>query len=155
MKSVSITNRGCVSTWLRFWLDQDMFMSEVDRPPTLTRRLVNCPFSGLGRAPRPPFYGPAPARFGPEGVFTKPRFAKGRFVHPRFLGFFRPFWASWGVLVATAGSASRFWPKRTPGWVPGSIFDSRSRRSVFSCFSLISASGGRFRFPGPSNTVPG
>ena len=56
--------------------------SGLDKTPTLPRRLVNCPFSVLERAPRPPFYGLEPARFGPEVVFTKPRFTKGGFVHP-------------------------------------------------------------------------
>ncbi|CAK0823874.1 unnamed protein product, partial [Prorocentrum cordatum] len=42
-------------------------------PPTVTRRLVNCPFSVLERAPRLFFSRLAPARFGPQVVFTKPR----------------------------------------------------------------------------------
>ncbi|CAK0830311.1 unnamed protein product [Prorocentrum cordatum] len=57
--------------------------SGMDRPPTLTRRLLNCPLSVLGRAPRPSFSRLAPARFGPEVAFTTPRFTKGGFVHPR------------------------------------------------------------------------
>ena len=40
-------------------------------PPTLPRRLVKCPFSVSGGVPRPPFYGLATARFGPEVAFTK------------------------------------------------------------------------------------
>ena len=44
---------------------------------------MNCPFSVLERAPRPPFYGLEPARLGPEVVFTKPRFAIGGFGNPR------------------------------------------------------------------------
>ncbi|CAK0817611.1 unnamed protein product [Prorocentrum cordatum] len=54
-------------------------MMEVDRvevtpkkvgggqPPTLMRRLVDCPCSVLERAPRSSFSRPAPAGFGPEG----------------------------------------------------------------------------------------
>ena len=57
--------------------------SGVARTPTLPRRSVNCPFSGLEGARRPLVYGPEPAGFGPEVVFTKPRFAKGGVVHPR------------------------------------------------------------------------
>merc|ERR1712113_1336848 len=38
---------------------------------------------GFRAAPRPPFYGLEPARFGPEVVFTKPRFTKGGFGNPR------------------------------------------------------------------------
>ena len=45
--------------------------------------VVNCPFSALEGAPRPPSCGPGPAGFGLEVVFTKPRSTKGGSVHPR------------------------------------------------------------------------
>ena len=41
----------------------------------------------------------------------------------RFLYVVWPFWASWGPLVATAGSASEIWSERTPGWARGPTSD--------------------------------
>ncbi|CAK0847182.1 unnamed protein product [Prorocentrum cordatum] len=52
-------------------------------PSPLTRRLENCPFSVLERAPQPSFSRLAPASFVPEVVFPEPRFAKVGSVHPR------------------------------------------------------------------------
>ena len=57
--------------------------SGIAKTPFRPSRLVICPFSAFERAPRPPFYGPEPARFGPEVVVTKPRFTKGGFGNPR------------------------------------------------------------------------
>eukprot|EP00959_Pyramimonas_sp_CCMP1952_P396354 8304347-Pyramimonas_sp.AAC.1 len=41
-------------------------LSGVDRTPAVTRRLVNCPYSVLERAPWPLFSGLAPDRLGPQ-----------------------------------------------------------------------------------------
>ena len=47
----------------------------------------------------------------------------GRLQHVRAA----PASAAWAVLVTTAGSASKFWPKRTPGQVWGQFFSATGR----------------------------
>eukprot|EP00959_Pyramimonas_sp_CCMP1952_P216552 4529455-Pyramimonas_sp.AAC.1 len=57
----------------------------MDRPLTLTRRLVHCPLSVFERASRPLFWRVQVRRFRPQVVFTKGKFSTRRFDHRRFL----------------------------------------------------------------------
>eukprot|EP00959_Pyramimonas_sp_CCMP1952_P105914 2214508-Pyramimonas_sp.AAC.1 len=57
-------------------------LSEVDRPPTLTRRLADWPFSVRERASRPSWLRVQVRRFRSRAVFTKGRFTKGRGCPP-------------------------------------------------------------------------
>ena len=127
-----------------------------DPPKRRRRRRLRWPSSARGK--------PAARQRGrDEGGVSGGRQGGGnkRWVKKGPLGFdFFVFFASWGVLVATAGSASKFWPKRTPGWVQRSTSYSRTQtpsrreRNCDQCFFLVlhfSASWGPRRAPGPSN----
>ncbi|CAK0819499.1 unnamed protein product, partial [Prorocentrum cordatum] len=61
----------------------DIAISGVDRPPPLTRRVRNWPFSVRGRASRPSFLRVQVRRFQSQALFTKGRLTKGRFAHRR------------------------------------------------------------------------
>ena len=97
-------------------------LSGVDRPPTLTRRLANRPFSVLERASRPSFLRVQARRVRSQVVFAKGRFAKGRSVHRRSS-------SSSPILVRGGGRPTRSpAPTRPPspavpsgrGWLEGS-----------------------------------
>eukprot|EP00959_Pyramimonas_sp_CCMP1952_P076943 1608090-Pyramimonas_sp.AAC.1 len=55
-------------------------VSEVDGPPTLTRRLANRPFSVRERASRPSCLRVQVRRFWSQAVFTKGRFTRRRLI---------------------------------------------------------------------------